>query len=363
MKRRLLVGFCMVFLCLAALAGCKPQPSEDLPADALYERGMGVIEDYSDADLARSFFEMALSKQPDHPGAHMGMALVCRAEFDFETALEHYEAAFQNGAEVSTEWARAAQLYASLGEVEKGRQLLERAYERSGDESYLDLELDETLLRLDSRMVTDLSPLASGEWDHLERLVLGVPNVEDYTPVSHLTQLKELELYECSSEDCSFLSGLTQLEVLWVSQSDITDLTALSGLTNLTDLYLRDNEDLIHLDGLETLSNLSTLDLSRSSVTSIEPLRHCGNLTSLDLERTKVRDLGPLSDLRKLKILDISHLELPGDYIIPILHCPIERLECHGFTELAALSFSIAFPEADIYLNGDEVWTREEPWQ
>lgn len=358
MKRGTVFVFCLALFCLAALSGCKPQPNADLPPDVLYERGMGVIEDYNDADLAQEFFELALAKEPDHPGAHLGMALIAEAEFEFEVALAHYEIAFQSEEEFGWERRHAAQLYATLGEKEKGEQILTQAYELTGNEIYLETELDENRLDLGSTLVTDLSPLASGEWDYLDEVRLRVPNVEDYTPISDMTHLKRLAIYECSQDDYTFLSGLTQLELLRVSESDITDLSPLSGMTNLTFLDLSYNTDLIHLDGLETLCNLSMLDLMFSSVTSVEPLSACTNLGVLYINSTKVRDLTPLSTLLKLKVLDISYLDLTSNFL-PLQNCPIERLYCSGYPENEVMALAVLFPEAAI-IQGDQEWGESE---
>ena len=129
-------------------------------------------------------------------------------------------------------------------------------------------------------------------------------------------------------------------------------------MTNLTFLDLSYNTDLIHLDGLETLCNLSMLDLMFSSVTSVEPLSTCTNLGALYINNTKVRDLAPLSNLNNLRILNISYLEIPGNFL-SLQHCPIERLYCSGYPENEVMALAVLFPEAAI-IQGDQEWSESE---
>ena len=127
---------------------------------------------------------------------------------------------------------------------------------------------------------------------------------------------------------------------------------------SLTFLDLSYNTDLIHLDGLETLCNLSTLDLMFSSVTGVEPLSACTNLGVLYINSTKVRDLTPLSTLLKLKVLDISYLDLTSNFL-PLQNCPIERLYCSGYPENEVMALAVLFPEAAI-IQGDQEWGESE---
>ncbi len=127
---------------------------------------------------------------------------------------------------------------------------------------------------------------------------------------------------------------------------------------SLTFLDLSYNTDLIHLDGLETLCNLSTLDLMFSSVTGVEPLSACTNLGVLYINSTKVRDLTPLSTLLKLKVFDISYLDLTSN-LLPLQNCPIERLYCSGYPENEVMAMAILFPDAAI-MQGDQEWSGSE---
>ena len=58
---------------------------------------------------------------------------------------------------------------------------------------------------------------------------------------------------------------------------------------------------------LEDLGTLEILNLSNTSVSDIEPIRHLVSLRELYLQNTLISNLRPLSGLDKLEKLDISH--------------------------------------------------------
>jgi Leucine-rich repeat (LRR) protein len=59
-----------------------------------------------------------------------------------------------------------------------------------------------------------------------------------------------------------------------------------------------------------TVDGLVALDLSRTCVTGVEPLRRCTALTALDLCHTLVADVGPLAACTALHTLDLSFTQV-----------------------------------------------------
>ena len=80
-------------------------------------------------------------------------------------------------------------------------------------------------------------------------------SISDLSPLSGLTSLERLYLYDNSISDVSDLSGLTSLEWLDLSNNSISDVSDLSGLTSLKTLYLSINSisDVSDLSGLTSL--------------------------------------------------------------------------------------------------------------
>ncbi len=327
-RKAMLYLWSVIFCLVAVLSGCRPQPNADLPPDVLALRGMDVLEE-GDGQLAREFFELALSKEPDHPGAHAGMAQLAEGELDFDAAVDHYETAVlqyvygqdeELDYEISRAQTRLAELYASMGDLERGERLLQDLAEKTGN-SYYEDSLMENQLVVSSPLTTDLSPLASGEWDHLEMLSLSTPGVTDFSPVAALPNLKVLTLGDCGLEELSFLTSLDQLQVLQLMWNKLTDLRPLGELEHLELLDLSHNEGLSDLTGLEGLDRLKTLNVSDTRVEDLTPLQSCPSLERLDLSFLDVTDFSPLQN------------------------CPLSEIDVTGFSDAQLEAVSATLPD------------------
>ncbi len=324
-KKRILSLLTCLFLAFSA--GCAPAPSSDLTPDQLYAAGRKFLVNNGDSELAREYFLAALDKQPDHTLSHMGMASIYRGELDFESAAASYEAAAKgrgNEQDQKDAWIALARLRASAGQMAQAERVLMDAYEQTGDPQFLEVQLEANRLTLSGKWIKDLTPLSTDQWTHLESLSLYTPNVEDYAPLSNLTQLEFLEIVESKASDLSFLGGMKRLEVLYLGFNKITDLTPLRGLANLHILSVSNNPNLSSLDGIEDLSHLE----------------------QLSIRETKVTDLTALSRFTKLWSLDISRLDI-ADFQ-PIRSCPIQRLYAFSIPEEDKMTLEEMFPDAKI---------------
>ena len=96
------------------------------------------------------------------------------------------------------------------------------------------------LTGLDAEGITDLTGIEFAI--NLHSLLLYSPNqVRDISPLSGLTKLEVLDLWDNQVSDISALSGLTRLTTLFLDRNKISDVSALTGLTNLGELYLSQN--------------------------------------------------------------------------------------------------------------------------
>jgi hypothetical protein len=78
------------------------------------------------------------------------------------------------------------------------------------------------------------------------------------------------------------------------------DLNSLDGELDLSDYGI------LHLDGIEHLMNITSLNLSGNRIRDLEPLSSLLNLESLFVSENRIRDLQPLRALSSLKELDVS---------------------------------------------------------
>ncbi|HIR50564.1 MAG TPA: leucine-rich repeat domain-containing protein [Candidatus Avoscillospira avicola] len=135
---------------------------------------------------------------------------------------------------------------------------------------------------------------------------LTVQNVSglDFTPLSQLTKLTELDLSGCtiSSGSLDAIGGLTSLQRLRLNNCALTDIGALSQLTKLKELQLADNS-LSEIGVLSLMLDLETVTLTNNPITSIASLSACGKLQYLDISGCDVTALAALSDKQQLTTL------------------------------------------------------------
>ena len=147
----------------------------------------------------------------------------------------------------------------------------------------------------------------------------------DVSPLSRLTNLTSLNLYNNSIIDVSPLSRLTNLTSLNLSYNSIVDVPALAALTNLTYLDLSGN--VFSEVSLSGLTNLTELDLSYNTLLSEVSLSGLTNLTELDLSYNTLLSEMSLSGLTSLTRL------YQGDT------ASLSKVSLSGLTSLTELGF------------------------
>ena len=130
--------------------------------------------------------------------------------------------------------------------------------------------------------------------------------VSDFSPLSELSELLNLNLSYSLLSDVLFLSGLTQLAHLYLDGSAITDLTPLAAFTQLTSLSLRGNA-IADVSPLAGLIQLTSLDLSNNRISDVSSLAGLTQLTYLSLWDNAIADVSPLAGLTQLTFLDPSN--------------------------------------------------------
>ena len=146
--------------------------------------------------------------------------------------------------------------------------------------------------------------------------------------LAHLTRLSALEELHLSGQpvtdaDLAHIAGLSGLEEISLCGALVTDagLAHLGGLTNLRKLILCDcpitSAGLAHLG---RLTRLEYLDLDRTKVDNLEPLRPLTGLTDLELRNLPIddADIPPLLELRGLTYLSLNRTRV-GDRGLALL--------------------------------------------
>ena len=141
----------------------------------------------------------------------------------------------------------------------------------------------------------------SGEYIEGEGIV-NSNTISDFSPIARLTNLRILNLSDCSISDIAFLAKLTQLIQLDLSSNPVADVSPLAGLTQLSGLYLY-NTSISDVSALSGLIHLTDLGISSGVVSDVSPLSGLTQLTFLDLGGNAISDIAALKGLTQLTYL------------------------------------------------------------
>lgn len=133
--------------------------------------------------------------------------------------------------------------------------------------------------------------------------------------ISHLVELKKLDLSENQLKHPDNLNGLSHLRhlsVLNLSKNQLPDLAHLFNLQRLTVLNVSHNQLKALPSGIEQLSGLKALIANNNQIRSLGRLRLPAGLNSLVLSHNHLEDLhdDELRHLKELRKLSISHNQL-----------------------------------------------------
>lgn len=196
---------------------------------------------------------------------------------------------------------------------------------------------------------------------NLTALDLSGSSISSTEDLGVLKNLKKLSISNCNYLKNLDLNGLTNLEELNISNGNLASLEGLNaltklkkfkllgwgnltginlnGLTSLTELNLSNCRALTNFGGLDSLTNLTKLDLSGTAFANVGSLKSLTTLTELNLSRTRLTNLDGLSALINLTKLDLSGTPLRS----------VEGL--NGLTKLIEINFSSCYEMTKASLN------------
>lgn len=160
-----------------------------------------------------------------------------------------------------------------------------------------------TELSIGYNPITDISVLEN--MTNLTDLRLQSTSVTDFSVLSHLINLEYLSVYNTAFSDTTLLSSMSKLNVLSLGRTPTSDLSGLSTLVNLESLLLYSAENISDISVLDNLTKLTRLDLSRTSVNSIDIFKRSNDweLVGLDGISVSLADLDFLSEQNNLTTL------------------------------------------------------------
>lgn len=136
----------------------------------------------------------------------------------------------------------------------------------------------------------------SFNWPLLEIFDVSQLNIQEFSRLSSLAQLRELTLRESTLTNLSGIENFSALEALDVSGSLIDDIS--------------------HLSALKNFNTLEVLDISENPIDDMSPLRALTNLRSLNIQRINTGDVSPLINLSNLESFQAGSFGYAPDWAI-----------------------------------------------
>jgi Leucine-rich repeat (LRR) protein len=184
-------------------------------------------------------------------------------------------------------------------------------------------------LNLQANRVSDLSPL--GELRELEYLnIMDNDRIDDISGVANLTKLRELWIQHSLVSSIDPISRLTHLHTLWITRCEVADITPLSSLVNLAMLNLDFNK-IVDISALGGLTALEMLYLGENQVRDVSPIRGLTQLARLRLSYNQITDITPIMENAGLGSGDV--LSLAGNPLDSVsVNVCIPELRVRGVT-------------------------------
>ena len=118
-----------------------------------------------------------------------------------------------------------------------------------------------------------------------------------------------MKTWELTHLALSYFSKFYILNLIFSRILDILEIDNLLGMDRLAELRL-DNNIITRITGLETLVNITWLDLSFNLIEKIEGLDKLAKLTDLSLFSNRIVELSGLDNLPELNILSVGSNKL-----------------------------------------------------
>ncbi|MBQ7345061.1 MAG: leucine-rich repeat domain-containing protein [Oscillospiraceae bacterium] len=173
---------------------------------------------------------------------------------------------------------------------------------------------------------------------------------EELSSLSSLTELHDLIIVDMPvrSSDLQYIAALPKLTTLTLSGTSLSGIDPLSAATKLTRLDLSDNT-IRDLTALSYISELSYLDLSHNAIDTLEHLSGMTKLTELYASYNAISTTAPISSCTSLMVLDLNENDLTtiaGLESIPGLRTVY--LSNNLLTEVTTLSTCTTIGDLDI---------------
>lgn len=197
--------------------------------------------------------------------------------------------------------------YTYTMQLQSDEDILEVVYSENSWEVYVERQSGD----MDLGVVSQEEIEWIGQLSNIRSLSMGIDDDDiDLSPIAELRELEELHIMvhsESKELDLAFVSKLTQLKKFYLYRGS-GQWTYLSGLKQLEELEIIDSE-VKNLSFLKELTQLKEVSLSMVSDSDIEYLKKLKELVSLYLEGYNIRNIRCLNEMKNLTYIYLAEME------------------------------------------------------
>lgn len=314
-RRKVSAVLCRIMICVLLLTGCgmAETDSENVP------EGVEVSDENAGTDISGDKENMTSDGISENTEEEMGSSVVGDTESveDNRTAREITEQLMGDGRFEEKVW------YAAGIEEEDTEELILQKLKQcesltlsskvnAEELKYLYLLPNLRSLEIDYTEINDFTPIAQlSQLKHLYIYHVDYKREEvDFSFLAEMNTVTELYLINCDLKDASFLEKMPQLQCLSLYNTPVYDLAVLENMPELVELSLYGNREAEHIEAVGSLLKMQDLGLQDCGISDISFLSSLTELRGVNLNYNSVADLSPLTGLSKLERLGLAGNEV-----------------------------------------------------
>ncbi len=199
-------------------------------------------------------------------------------------------------------------------------------------------------INIDKSTNKELYNALKAECRHLDSDKDGVITVAE---LNNLTG--SIDLSNRNIRDINGLQSLTQVSSIYLNNNKIEDISVLTNLSNLLLLDVSDN-DIAQLNTIP--KNLKTLNLQNNNITNIYILGKCRNMEYLFADNNNISDIKSLKTMKSLKTLSMSKNSINNiSSLSNLINVRYLNLSSNLITDITPLSYCAALKDIRLSYN------------
>ncbi|MGN1339531.1 MAG: leucine-rich repeat domain-containing protein [Oscillospiraceae bacterium] len=206
-----------------------------------------------------------------------------------------------------------------------------------------------TSLDLENRELTNTQIQNLSHMSQLKTLNLSNNYITDLSCLAGLTQLEEIHFSNNNVQDISFMKDMTELRNISAENTGVSDISVLSDKTKLEQVFFGDSY-VTDISPIKNSRGLRKVGFNEAKLTDIEALSGMTELEMVCFAGCGLKSVEPLRDSKKLRYIYFGRNDLTD--LSPFVGCDIEEMYV-DMNQLTVQSFKGLKSHGFIVINGN----------